>query len=319
MIDFRYHIVSIVSIFLALAVGILLGAGPLQEDLGKTLSSQVDTLRQEKTDLRTQLNEAQTQVEAGDEAMTDLTPQLVARQLGGRSVVVVTLPGSSSDDASNLRKVLTAAGATVNGTVSITRGFTDATRTTFRDQLSTTLAPAVGGSVDAGAGLDERMASLLGDALLVPRLTEADRTTPAAAATLAGLKQADLIGFDGDGPPLSTLAVLLAPAPDAGQPAEQRTADLAGWTDLARGLDTAGAGAAVVGRVASADAGGLLASVRRNGGARRAVSTVDDVDDPLGRVSAVYALREQAGGVAGHYGIAAGASAVIPAPASSGS
>ena len=30
VIDFRYHLVSVVSIFLALAVGIVLGAGPLQ-------------------------------------------------------------------------------------------------------------------------------------------------------------------------------------------------------------------------------------------------------------------------------------------------
>ena len=36
VIDFRYHLVSIVSIFLALAVGIVLGAGPLKEDLGNT-------------------------------------------------------------------------------------------------------------------------------------------------------------------------------------------------------------------------------------------------------------------------------------------
>ena len=47
MIDFRYHIVSIVSIFLALAVGIVLGAGPLQNQLGTTLTKQVSNLRKE--------------------------------------------------------------------------------------------------------------------------------------------------------------------------------------------------------------------------------------------------------------------------------
>lgn len=312
MIDFRYHIVSIVSIFLALAVGILLGAGPLQEDLGKTLSSQVDTLRQEKTDLRTELSTATTQVEAGNEAMTGITPQLVARQLGGRSVVLVALPGSSSDDVGNLAKVLTAAGADVNGTVSVARTFTDVGRAAFRDELSTTLAPATGTTPDAGAALDERMASLLAGALLVPRLTDADRTTPAATQTLAALKTADLVGFSGDGPPLSTLAVVVAPAPDAGQAAAQRTADIAGWTALARALDAAGAGAVVVGRVASADSGGLVSSLRQDGGVRRAVSTVDDVDDPMGRISTVFALREQVGGDVGHYGVATSATAVIP-------
>ena len=34
MIDFRYHLVSLISVFLALAVGIVLGAGPLREHPG---------------------------------------------------------------------------------------------------------------------------------------------------------------------------------------------------------------------------------------------------------------------------------------------
>ena len=41
MIDFRYHLVSIVSIFLALAVGIVLGAGPLQGQIGDTLTAEI--------------------------------------------------------------------------------------------------------------------------------------------------------------------------------------------------------------------------------------------------------------------------------------
>jgi len=94
VIDFRYHLVSIVSIFLALAVGILLGAGPLQEDLGKTLSNQVSTLRKEKDALRTQLDQAQTRVDASDKFVTAVTPALVESRLGGRSAVVVTLPGT---------------------------------------------------------------------------------------------------------------------------------------------------------------------------------------------------------------------------------
>ena len=57
MIDFRYHVVSIVSIFLALAVGIVLGAGPLQGRLGDTLSKEVSGLRKDKTNLNNQLRD----------------------------------------------------------------------------------------------------------------------------------------------------------------------------------------------------------------------------------------------------------------------
>ena len=41
MIDFRYHVVSLVSVFLALAVGIVLGAGPLNEGISTGITDQV--------------------------------------------------------------------------------------------------------------------------------------------------------------------------------------------------------------------------------------------------------------------------------------
>lgn len=56
MVDFRYHLVSLVSVFLALAVGIILGAGPLQNSIGNTLQDQV-------TELRTSRNEARAQAD----------------------------------------------------------------------------------------------------------------------------------------------------------------------------------------------------------------------------------------------------------------
>ena len=56
MIDFRYHIVSLISVFLALAVGIALGAGPLKDTIGDTLTGQVKVLRAEKDGLRSSLD-----------------------------------------------------------------------------------------------------------------------------------------------------------------------------------------------------------------------------------------------------------------------
>ena len=44
MIDFRYHVVSLVSVFLALAVGIVLGAGPLNEGISTGITDQVQQL-----------------------------------------------------------------------------------------------------------------------------------------------------------------------------------------------------------------------------------------------------------------------------------
>ena len=54
MIDFRYHLVSIVAVFLALAIGIVLGSTELQ---GTTL----DSLRGLTNSLKGQLNAAEAQ------------------------------------------------------------------------------------------------------------------------------------------------------------------------------------------------------------------------------------------------------------------
>ena len=63
MIDFRYHIVSLISVFLALAVGIALGAGPLEETIGDTLTGQVEVLREEKDALRAELDDTQSSLD----------------------------------------------------------------------------------------------------------------------------------------------------------------------------------------------------------------------------------------------------------------
>ena len=52
MISFRYHIVSIVSLFLALAVGVALGGGPLKGEVDNTLVEQVEAVRQARQAVR---------------------------------------------------------------------------------------------------------------------------------------------------------------------------------------------------------------------------------------------------------------------------
>ena len=43
MINFRYHVVSIIGIFIALAVGVVLGAGPLQSRIQAGVSTSSST------------------------------------------------------------------------------------------------------------------------------------------------------------------------------------------------------------------------------------------------------------------------------------
>jgi len=312
VIDFRYHLVSIVSIFLALAVGIVLGAGPLQQQIGRTLTSQVATLRQEKADLRTQLTSAQQQNDAAESFATQVTPQLVASRLGGRSVVLVTLPGSSSSAVDDLGATLRASGATVNGVVQVESAWVDPARSSSRQGLTGGLGTAAGSTTPPDAGLEDRMGELLARALVVDQLGDANQSTAASQQALSTLKDAGMISFRGDGPAPASLAVVVGGVPDADADPNQRAAALAAWTSIGTHLDAASSGAVVSGPPESAASGGVVAAVRSEGDVRKVVSTVDDVGGPMGRVAVVYALRQQMAGQAGQYGAGPGASAVLP-------
>jgi len=312
VIDFRYHLVSIVSIFLALAVGIVLGAGPLQQQIGRTLTNQVSTLRKEKDDLRAQLTAVQAQSDAADDFATAVTPELVAAKLGGRSVAIVTLPGAQSTTVEELGNTLRASGATVSGVLQVETAWVEPTRRAFRDELSATVAPSVGADTPTDATLEDRMAALLARALVVNQLGEAGRSTSNSQQALKALKDAGMVTYSGDEPAPATLAVVVAGSPDPDADPQQRQSDLAAWTAIGARLDAAGSGTVVSGPPESATAGGVVAAVRGAGDVRDEVSTVDDVASPVGRIAVVYALREQMAGESGQYGAGAGASAVLP-------
>jgi len=312
VIDFRYHLVSIVSIFIALAVGIVLGAGPLQGQIGQALTTQVDTLRQEKDDLRTQLTGAQQQNEAADDFATAVTPQLVDARLAGQSVALVSLPGARSSTVDDLATTLKASGATVSGVVQVETAWVDPARQAARQELLTTVAPAVGVTTPEGATAEERMAAMLAKGLVVDQSADAGSATEESQRALQELKDAGMVNFSGDGPPPATLAVVVAGVPDPATEAQQQQAALRAWTAIGSGLDAGSNGAVVSGPPESAASDGVVAAVRSAGAVRETVSTVDDVGAPMGRVAVVYALGEQMAGEAGQYGAGPGAAAVLP-------
>ena len=133
MIDFRYHLVSLVSVFLALAVGIVLGAGPLKEPISEGLSQSVQSLRQDRDALGEQLKTAQAAARNRDAFVADVQGRLVANLLGGRGVVLLTLPGADTDAVRPLTQALTSAGATVTGRVDLKEAWVDPAARAARD------------------------------------------------------------------------------------------------------------------------------------------------------------------------------------------
>lgn len=125
MVDFRYHIVSIVAIFLALAIGIVLGAGPLKTTSDAGLKTQVSDLRQARNTVQSNLAAAQNQVTFLDKFGDQVAPALLAGRLAGLDVAVVSAPGAPASVAAGLVTALGQAGAYVSIKAQIGNNWTD--------------------------------------------------------------------------------------------------------------------------------------------------------------------------------------------------
>ncbi len=313
MIDFRYYLVSIVSIFLALAVGIVLGAGPLKGDIGTRLTQQMTALRAEKTQLRTDLDAAKRDASARDTFSSAVAPAVMKGRLAGKTVALVVAPGVDADLVKNATASLIAAGAKVGSTVTLTDAWADPSKTTMRNTVASPFAALVKAPVGTSSP-DQLAAAVLTHAILAGTDHSTERLTASASAALDGLKAGDLINVTPDQVVPSSSVVYLG-GPVKGSTQQDADSRLAAYVQLVRQLDAGGSGVVVAAKSNTTDrtkSADLVAAVRKDSDAVKVVSTVDDADLSMGQGTLVLALAEQYSGGAGQYGLAADAKAVVP-------
>ncbi|GGO24662.1 hypothetical protein GCM10010116_49600 [Microbispora rosea subsp. aerata] len=310
MIDFRYHLVSIVAIFLALTVGIVLGSTVLEPTFFKSAEELTASLRQANEKYLTQISQLQSREEGGDSLITTHLPDLVRGQLAGERVVLVEAPGASAALRDPIEKLVTSAGAAYSGRVSLTDKFIDVEQASVLDGLATNLARA-GTAFPDGATPYDKAAAMIASAIVTNDRAQAGRPNTAATGVLEAFQAGDFLTMNGDPERRATMAVVLAPTqPYEGEAAGQQTNAI---VSVAAGLDGGALGTVVAGNVTASANGGVIAALHDTGGVASAVSTVDTVDFAAGRVVVVYALREQLAGRSGAYGIGGGATAFEPA------
>jgi Copper transport outer membrane protein, MctB len=310
VIDFRYHLVSIIAIFFALATGIILGAGPLDEQVDETLVDQIPQLRDENQQLRDQIVALETDLAFEESFVEGVAPSLVADRLTDRQVALVVLPGADEEHVATVRSQLEGAGAAISATVTIAPTWSDADSQDALDALAAELVTSGTTLPNEGSGYD-RGAAVLAGALLRPGdepSVDGDRDQMTAVAT--GYGEAGVATIDvADGEdPQATLAVVVAGEPPEDD-VERRTST---WTSLVSALDAAGDGSVLGGPPASAGEGGIITVVRENQDLAASVSTVDSVDLNSGRVSVVFAAEEQEQGGSGQYGRVGTTDGAIP-------
>lgn len=311
MIDFRYHLVSIVAIFLALALGIVLGSTTLSDSVTDTLKRQANSASKGLNDARTQQRQLQHQIDGEEQYASVLGTQTVAERLKGQSVVLVETPGASNDSIEQVSELAKNAGAAVTGRVTIQKKFLDDNQTETVDELATQLKPD-GVELPAADGPYGRAGTVLASALVTRDAAKAGREDASGGTVLNGFRQAGYVTTSGKPGQHATLAVMVAPSTPYA--AEGRDADNKALISLATALDAADRGTVVGGPLTAAQDGGLIKALR-DSDAEKSVSTADMVDTSSGQVVALLALQNEMGGKSGHYGIGSGVSGYLPSPA----
>lgn len=320
MIDFRYHLVSIVAVFLALAIGIVLGSTELQGSTLNVLRSSSDSLRSQLSAVSAQRDAAQQEASAGDTFLQTAEPKLVGGMLSGQKIVLVTEPGAPSAISDGIEKAAGTgyAGATVTGTVALQPKFNDLSGSTrsalsaIDTGLATTVGTGLAPAVDQQTVYEQDAAQLIASAVL--NLTDGEPGLTAAQAqnVLGAYAKSGFLTTSGAPWNRATIAVIVtpqaAPADGPGDAANQVLLALAGQ------FATASAATLVAGPAASSASSASAISVLRSSSVSSEVSSVDNADSRLGQISAIWAVADQlAGAKPNSYGIS-GASAVSPVP-----
>lgn len=308
MITLRHHVISLAAVFVALAIGVVLGSGAfsgtmvsgLRGDKGD-LQKQISTLTDEQTALTERLS-------AAGEFDTQMAGRIVRDALISKSVVLFRTPDADDDDVEAVARLIGQAGGSVTGTIALTNEFVEANSAEkLRSVVNSPILPA--GTQLSTALLDQgsQAGDLLGIALLINRdpkiVPVADE---ARDAVLSALRDTGFLTYTQRIDPADT-AVIVTGGPLADTAGNQG----ATVARFAAAMAPRGSGTALAGRDGSATGVAAVAVTRAEPGMADAVTTVDDIGSESGRITTVLALQALIRGAPpGAYGVGAGAASV---------
>jgi hypothetical protein len=315
VISLRYHIVSLVAVFLALALGIVVGSTVLQEGTVSALRATSQEVRQRSEENRTENLALKQEISRLQAFGTAVLPELVQDRLKGRSVVLVDTDKVDGGLRDGVRKVLEDAGANVDGQIT----FADDRLALGSDADRAAIARLLGvedAAPDVLRGeLVEKLAARLATSTALPQ-EDGQR----ASDMLTGLQDADFLADLKLSRPLAagtdpfprqgSVFVLLGPAATATTALAPNAflVPLADQVSTQTGDPVAGGEAAAVPKQTS-----WILALRDNRAVSRRVSGIDSADTVYGQLALVQALQGSLQQLpAGQYGTKDGASGLLP-------
>lgn len=302
MIDFRYHIVSIVAVFLALGIGLLMGSGVVGEPLldnirerARDVQSFNDRLKDDVVDLEHELSVSRSFAET-------VEPMLIEDRLAGTDVVIVDVASGDVPLDALLETLEDRAGATVASIITISEDFA-----LVADEDVADLARITGSAAEVSE-LRIEGARQLG--ARIAALAEGRRGARERVDLIQVLEEEGFVDVaeeeeDAPVPPGSSVVIAASGDTDTTFRIDQ----------VVTALGAAAAESAPVVVVETSDsAWGIAGSVRGDGDLSNLIATVDNVDKLAGRIALAMTLERLEGEEPGHFGEKSGASSVIPEP-----
>jgi hypothetical protein len=305
VISFRYHVVTIAAVFLALAIGLLGGSAFVQPALQRQLESRTEALRGDLDARLQEIDDLRLEVEGLGAFSEAALPYLAQSRLLGVPVVLVTQVGVEDEVLTQARDALGIAGARILTTVSATAllasedpavqqqlaeiiGVTGAAPETLSGLAAAELAARLVAPI-APAPEDDVLSELLSGGFLAPVGSAPDATTLAEVGSLG------------------QIVVVLS----GGQGEEAALAPDAFAVPLVEALS--GLGSSVAAGESLPAAFPYVTLVRAAG--LDGVVTVDHLDQPMGGSALVLGLdRLLSTGEGGDYGVKDGAEPLPPPP-----
>ncbi len=307
MISFRFHLVSLVGVFLALGLGVLTGTTVLNRGIVAQLENQTDRLAADSAGLREDVEELVALRDLWAAFGEEAREPLLAGRLGGSRVVVIAQDGTDDESIDGVLAALRAAAATpddVVGPITVTG------RLSLRSESDRAeLARIVGGDGSEDADLlRARAAGLLADRLSFGLTGGQVLEELLGAGFLIDegrhLEEADLRAIGGPGQVV--LALAGGPATSA-LPPERFLIPLV--ENLAGDDALVAAGEPVDGEEEEPP---FVSILRSDGDLASRIATQDNLDQMPGQIGMVVAIEDLLGGVAGHYGVKDGATRPFP-------
>jgi len=315
VIDFRYHLVSIVAVFLALAIGIVIGASAIKPGVLNVLNNASSHEQRQISQAQATIRNLQNELSNNQAFAQANAPRLLSGLLEGQPVVVVTAPGADAATVNGITTALKLAGAKITTQAALQPSFFD-TSTSTQNNLETLAQQVAPSGLLLQPGANPQIAGQqeAAQVLAAALVTKGTDLSPDQVGiilnefTRQGFLQLSPVSGPA-APPQATLAVVIAPGSPPSADADPANLALISVAEQLS-LSSSSHGVVLAGSQAGSGPGSAIDELN-SGSAGAQLSSVDNADKEVGQILVVQALSYL---LTGHKPAAYGTGAV-PSPA----